>query len=318
MTRNIVVISLLAGSVALGSCATTRSTPELAAARANVTQAANDPLAREAAGVRLRKAQDALAQAEQASSTDVVRQQSYLASLNAQIAMEQIKEVRARKEIEQGEADRNRVLLAARTREANVAQGNAERARAEAAAQQAQAQSAQAQAQSALADAQSAQAQAAAARNEADAARAETERLKKEMTDLQMKQTERGMVLTLGDVLFDTGQAALKPGAQVTIGRLGEFLGNHADFKVLIEGHTDSIGSDEYNIALSQRRAQSVADALVGRGVDSARVRTRGLGKHYAVATNDNAAGRQQNRRVEVVFSDDKGVFSPRAERTAP
>lgn len=294
-------------------CATTQPVPELDKARSEVAQVASDPMAREAAGVSLKKAQDSLAVAEQAEkehkSPDVIRQDAYIASRQAQIAMEQLKEARARKEVEQGEADRNRVLLDARTRDANRALSDAERAKAEAQSQQAQATAALAQANAARSDAD-------AARNDADAARAETERLKQEMSDLQMKQTERGMVLTLGDVLFDTGRADLKPGATATMNRLSEFLHNHTGYKVLIEGHTDSVGTDEYNLGLSQRRADSVAGALAARGVESSRVHTRGLGKHYPVATNDTAAGRQQNRRVELVFSDDKGTFSPSAERT--
>jgi outer membrane protein OmpA-like peptidoglycan-associated protein len=287
-------------------CATTQPVPELDKARSEVAQVASDPMAREAAGVSLKKAQDSLAVAEQAEkehkSPDVIRQDAYIASRQAQIAMEQLKEARARKEVEQGEADRNRVLLEARTRDANRALSDAERAKAEA--------------QSQLAQATAARSDADAARGDADAARAETERLKQEMSDLQMKQTERGMVLTLGDVLFDTGRADLKPGATATMNRLSEFLHNHTGYKVLIEGHTDSVGTDEYNLGLSQRRADAVAGALAARGVESTRVHTRGLGKHYPVATNDTAAGRQQNRRVELVFSDDKGTFSPSAERT--
>ena len=302
-------------------CATTQPTPELDQARSEVAQVANDPMAREAAGVSLKKAQDALAVAEQAAKEhkgpDIIRQDSYIASRQAQIAMEQLKEARARKEVEAGEANRNRVLLDARTRDVNRALSDAERAKADAEAQKAEAQSQQAQAAAALAQADAARSQADTARNDADAARAETERLKQEMSDLQMKQTERGMVLTLGDVLFDTGRAELKPGATATLNRLSEFLHNHTGYKVLIEGHTDSVGTDEYNLALSQRRADSVSSALAARGIQFDRVHTRGLSKHFPVATNDTAAGRQQNRRVELVFSDDKGTFSPAAERTA-
>jgi outer membrane protein OmpA-like peptidoglycan-associated protein len=83
----------------------------------------------------------------------------------------------------------------------------------------------------------------------------------------------------------------------------------------MIEGHTDSMGGDDYNLALSQRRAEAVSNALIARGIPAGRVQTHGLGKTFPVATNDSASGRQQNRRVEVIFSDDKGQFPQAAER---
>jgi outer membrane protein OmpA-like peptidoglycan-associated protein len=118
------------------------------------------------------------------------------------------------------------------------------------------------------------------------------------------------MVMTLSDVLFDTAQATLKPGADRAVDRLAQFLKDSPGTHVLIEGHTDSVGSDDYNVALSERRAQAVADALTARGVSADRIQTKGLGKSYPVATNDTQAGRQQNRRVEIVFSDTSGRFA--------
>src|SRR5262249_59095514 len=124
------------------------------------------------------------------------------------------------------------------------------------------------------------------------------------LADLQAKQTDRGMVLTLGDVLFDTAAATLKPGAASTLDRVAAFMKQNDGTKVIVEGHTDSRGSAEYNQQLSERRAQSVADALAFRGVDRNRVEPVGRGKELPVASNDNAAGQQQNRRVELIFSD--------------
>lgn len=130
--------------------------------------------------------------------------------------------------------------------------------------------------------------------------------LEQELSELKAKKTDRGMVLTLGDVLFDTGLATLKPGAYTTVDRLATVLKEAPDRKVLIEGHTDSVGSDAYNQGLSERRAAAVQTALLERGVSSDQITAIGKGKSMPVASNDNAAGRQQNRRVEMVFTDNR------------
>jgi outer membrane protein OmpA-like peptidoglycan-associated protein len=133
---------------------------------------------------------------------------------------------------------------------------------------------------------------------------------RQELLALQAKQTDRGLVMTLSDVLFDTGRSTLNPGADRDLDRLAQALKDNSNTRVMIEGHTDSVGSDSYNEELSQRRAQAVADALRTRGVASDRYESKGLGKSFPVASNSTAAGRQQNRRVEIVFSDDAGRFA--------
>jgi outer membrane protein OmpA-like peptidoglycan-associated protein len=109
-------------------------------------------------------------------------------------------------------------------------------------------------------------------------------------------------VLTLGDVLFDTGRAELNPGAARKLDQLAQFLTDHADRRVQIDGFTDSVGSDSYNLELSQERADSVRRALLARGIDSSRIGTQGYGKAFSVASNADSGGRQLNRRVEVVI----------------
>ena len=136
------------------------------------------------------------------------------------------------------------------------------------------------------------------------AAEAEVDTLQQQLTSLQAKQTERGIVLTVGDVLFDVGQATLKPGAVNEIVRLSEFLQTSPERRVRIEGHTDSTGSITTNLVLSQRRAEAVADTLAAAGVPRDRIVATGLGPDFPVASNATAAGRQQNRRVEVVIED--------------
>lgn len=122
------------------------------------------------------------------------------------------------------------------------------------------------------------------------------------LTELRARQTDRGTVVTLGDVLFDTDSATLNPGGLQQVQRLATYLNANPARTVRIEGHTDSRGSAAYNEVLSQRRAEAVRAALIGAGVDPARLTTVGMGEALPVASNDTVAGRQQNRRVEIVI----------------
>jgi outer membrane protein OmpA-like peptidoglycan-associated protein len=155
------------------------------------------------------------------------------------------------------------------------------------------------------ADAEEERERALAARLEAEHERAENERLRAELGNAQTRITERGLVLTLGDVLFSVGKADLKPGAARTLDKLVAAMRRDRDTSVTIEGHTDSTGKRAYNLALSQRRAAAVRNYLAGKGIASQRILTRGLGPDYPVATNATEAGRQQNRRVEVLVQND-------------
>jgi outer membrane protein OmpA-like peptidoglycan-associated protein len=134
-------------------------------------------------------------------------------------------------------------------------------------------------------------------------AAAERERkLREELSDLQARETARGLEMTLGDILFDVDEASLKPGAMQRLHRLVAFLVEYPDRAVLVEGYTDSTGSDAHNQSLSERRAGSVRSFLIENDIDSRRVLARGYGKAYPVAGNDTAEGRQRNRRVDVVI----------------
>lgn len=282
--KTLIVGATLTGLVA---CATTPDkVPAVEEARAKVQALAQDPLVEQAASRELVAARGTLQQADTAiaereAPEDVVHL-AYLAARQAELGMARIDEARSRDAIAQAESERNRVLLEARSREAATASARAESAEQQAAA---------------------AQLASAAQAEEAEAAR-------RALAELQAKQTERGMVLTLGDVLFDTNAATLKPGAALTIDRLAKFLAGSKETRILIEGHTDSTGSDAYNQELSERRAQAVANELRARGIDAARFNVLGRGEGFPVAANETAAGRQQNRRVEIVFSDQTGNFS--------
>jgi len=141
--------------------------------------------------------------------------------------------------------------------------------------------------------------------DELDRAQREAEELKARMKELQAKSTERGMVLTLGDVLFDSNKADLKPGANNNLDRIANFMKKYPERVALVEGHTDSMGDPDYNMDLSRDRAFEVRQALVARGVSSSRITTHGYGMAQPVANNQTSAGRQTNRRVEIIFPDD-------------
>lgn len=139
---------------------------------------------------------------------------------------------------------------------------------------------------------------------ELQAARNQTSELQRQIAELNAKSTERGIVMTLGDVLFTTGQSELKPGAANNLSKLLAFLREHSESHLTIEGHTDSAGNEPYNLALSQRRAEAVKAYLVSQGIDASRVDAVGRGEDYPVADNTSPAGRQLNRRVEVIIAD--------------
>ena len=142
--------------------------------------------------------------------------------------------------------------------------------------------------------------------DQADASALRADSLEAQLADLRLQKTERGLVLTLGDVLFDTGQATLKSGANETMDRLATALREKSGRKVTIEGHTDNVGSDASNQSLSERRAQAVQSALTQRGVTRNQITALGKGENFPIATNDSADGRQSNRRVELIFTEDQ------------
>jgi len=146
---------------------------------------------------------------------------------------------------------------------------------------------------------------AMAARAEAEQERLQNEALREELAGLQMRETERGLVVTLGDVLFETGKAEIKPGARRSLDQMVRALRDDPDAMLTIEGHTDSVGKRNYNVSLSNRRAQVVRSYLVARGVSSRRIDARGMGPDFPVASNKTEAGRQQNRRVEMIVQAD-------------
>jgi outer membrane protein OmpA-like peptidoglycan-associated protein len=148
------------------------------------------------------------------------------------------------------------------------------------------------------------------------AARSEQKELQRQRDLQNAKPTDHGLVLTLGDVLFTSGRADLKAGTMGNLNKLAKFLEKYPDRTVAIHGYTDSLGSAEYNQGLSERRANSVKVYLADQGIDSSRLTALGMGQSAPVAGNDSGAGRQQNRRVEVIISNPPVALAQR-DRTA-
>jgi outer membrane protein OmpA-like peptidoglycan-associated protein len=150
---------------------------------------------------------------------------------------------------------------------------------------------------------------------EADAAKAQVaddQALIAELLALNAQKTERGMVITLGDILFSTGKSQLKPDGVGNVQKLGDFLIKYPQTKVSVEGHTDNVGTNIYNQDLSDRRAYSVRSALTDMGISNDRVATHGYGEEFPVSSNNTAESRQLNRRVEIIISDANGNITPR------
>jgi outer membrane protein OmpA-like peptidoglycan-associated protein len=285
---------LMAAAVAavlLAACATAPVKPEGAAhARNMLTQLQADPNLANRAPISMQQAEAAVRIAEQPETDQqLVAYRVYMADRKVETARAEAETKFAEDQRVELIAQREKVRLDARTREADLATGKVAMARAEGAEQKAEADAARNQADAAQAAALSAQQQA--------------EELQRQIDTLQAKVTDRGLVLTLGDVLFATAKADLSSGANGTLNKLVAFLNKYPDRTVDIQGYTDSVGSEDYNLGLSQRRADSVRSYLVGQGIGSGRLVASGKGMSSPVAGNDTSSGRQQNRRVEVIIN---------------
>jgi outer membrane protein OmpA-like peptidoglycan-associated protein len=296
-------LKLLSGAVALAlaACSSMPSVnPNVESARAAVNQAAANPDVARLAPSELTRAREALSRADKAWTDGrddaEINHLAHLANQRAQIALNLAAQRAADQRVAEAGAERERVRADVRTREAQLAQQRAQTAQLQAQSAEMQAQNAQAQAQSAT----------AIANSESERAN----RLQRELEQLAAKQTDHGMVVSLQDVLFDTGRATLRSGAQARLDQLAAVLRNYPERRVLVEGFTDSTGSDDANLALSQARAEAVRAALIGKGVAAERIDARGNGESRPIASNSTTAGRQLNRRVEVVFSDARGQFA--------
>jgi outer membrane protein OmpA-like peptidoglycan-associated protein len=288
-TRSLIAVAV-AGSLFVGCASTPKKPIGSEQVRAKLTALQGDAALANRAPVAIKDAEMAVRVAE-TSQKDLA-----LAAHRVYIADRKVDTARALAETRSAEEARTalneqseRARLDSRTREADVAKSDALLARAESAEQKAAAASARTDADAALLAANASQQQAA--------------ELQRQIELLQARPTDRGLVLTLGDTLFATGKSELKSGATVNLDRITTFMTEYPKRTAAIEGYTDSMGSDEMNQSLSERRADSVKRYLVGRGVDPSRLTSIGHGEASPVAENETAAGRQQNRRVEIVIS---------------
>jgi outer membrane protein OmpA-like peptidoglycan-associated protein len=226
------------------------------------------------ADAAMQRANQSYAKNEDAATVDHL---AYLTRQRVAIAEEAAKQKAAEQRVADANAVRDRMQLEARTREADAARQRA-----------------------------------LVAQDQTRESELRNRQLEEQIKELNAKATPRGIVVTFGDVLFDTGRSTLKTGSSRNIEKLVNFLTLYPQRNVLIEGFTDSTGSEATNQALSERRSEAVRMALINLGVSPGRISTRGYGEAYPVAGNDSASGRQLNRRVEIVLSDDSGQIPPR------
>ena len=315
-------LSLIAAAMLAGCTTMPPKNTALEDARSVYSSARTNPQVVNLAPIELQKAGETLNKADAALSKgdDVaVNQLAYLTKQQVAIAQETAKRKAAEAAVISASAQRDQVRLAARTAEADTArrqaamsQAEVDEARRQAVMSQAEVDEARRQAAIAQQTAEQKAAALEAARAQAERDQAMIAQQEQQLRELDAKQTERGMVITLGDVLFSVNKAQLSPGGVRNVQKLADFLNQYPQRKVMIEGHTDSTGSLSINQPLSERRADAVRTALVGMGISGDRIQTRGYADAHPVASNNTAAGRQLNRRVEIILSDDSGNIVPR------
>ena len=295
-------IVLAVAALIAGCSSTPKTTSQLEQARSDYLVAQANPNVATYAPLEMKQASDAMAQANEEAndrgSDEKINNLAYLAKQKIALTQEVTKRKVAEAEIANAGKERDQMRLDSRTNEANAAKLSAEKATL--AAQLAQSNAAKAQLDAANAQRQTQEAQARNAQLEA------------QLADLAAKKTERGMVITLGDVLFGTDLSRLTPDGMRSAQKLADVLQQNPQRRVMVEGFADSTGAADYNQGLSERRATAVRTALLDMGVARERIEVRGYGESFPVAANDNAGNRQLNRRVEIVLSDDSGKVMAR------
>lgn len=287
-------------SIALLSACSTVPTPnpQLTQAKSDLSMVQSDPRTSRMAATELQQAIDSLNTAnaswEREAPTEQVNHLAYLARQRVAIARETVAMRSAEQAASETGTDRTRIQLEARTQEVNSAQRQADVAKSDAlAAQQ---------------GTERARAEATEAQLQADLAQAQNQQLQERLRELNAKPSPQGILLTLGDVLFDTDKAQLKPAGLQLVRQLAVVLRDYPTHTAQVDGFTDSTGTEAHNLTLSGQRAEAVRNALVSEGVSSTRVTTQALGTSNPVASNATADGRLLNRRVEIMLSNGRGT----------
>jgi len=297
-------LTLLAAATLAACSSVPRGNAQLEQARTDYRSLQADPRAQNHSGGELKLASDAIGRANAAWTADESEEQvnhlSYLASQRVAIARATMDMKTAEGMVADAAAERTQVQLDARTQQADAAQRSA------AAAQQT-AQAAQLNAANAEASAQAARNESADAQRQTQLALERNRQLEARLQELNAKATPRGLVITLGDVLFEVNRATLQAEGLRRVDQLAAVLKEFPQRNALVEGFTDSTGSDGHNQTLSGQRADAVRTALMRQGIGPERVSARGYGETSPVGSNASAEGRQLNRRVEIVLSDDSG-----------
>lgn len=312
MTPIAIAITLL-----LGACSTTpKTTALLDQTRSDFMMAQNNPAVGTYAPLEMKQASEALAVANEAAlnkdSEQRIDSLAYLAKQKIATTQEVAKQKSAEAEVQNSNKQRDQLRLDQRTLEANQSRVAAEQAKMAADQSKAAADQAKLSAEQSKQATQVAQNETMEAQRLAQEAQIKTAKLEAQLAELAAKKTERGMVITFGDVLFDTNQSRLSPDGMRIAQKLADVLQQNPQRMVLAEGFTDSVGSDAHNQALSQRRSDAVRNALQGMGVSRERINSRGYGEAFPVAGNQTADERRLNRRVEIILSDDSGKIAPR------
>ena len=289
MKKTYLIPALFAIAALVAACSTTpTTTTRLDDARADYMAAQNNPSVAANAPLEFKEATEALDKANRAAaqreSLDSIDQLAYVAKQKVATAQEVAKAKNAEASAANSARQRDKIQLAERTQEADQARMSADQAKA----------------------------QADAATSNANAVNARNAALEQQLADLNARQTERGIIITFSDVLFNVDRAELSADGMRTAQKLADILTQDPQGVVMVEGFTDSTGSPSHNLELSQRRAESVRNALMGMGISSNRIATRGYGEAYPVASNSDAGNRQLNRRVEIVLSQNGAPISNR------
>ena len=279
-TKKLFIPSASAAMIVLSGCSSTAVNNELvSSAEQHFNQTAGPNSVREYAPLKYEQAKESLQKLKSAAESDAdesrLEHLAYMSRKHSEIALQQAKLKKAEKSIQQAEVNRKDLLLALKSEDLEQTKQRADQLASE--KQQAQSQLEQ--------------------------MKAKNNQMAQLLNELKAKETERGLVLTLDSILFELNKATLKSGSERSVDKLAEFLKSYPDRNLLVEGFTDSTGKESYNQQLSRDRAEAIQSELIAKGVSPERIEIKGYGEQFPVATNETRAGRQMNRRVEVIVA---------------